>query len=114
MQKKAATSGTRKGNGAGWGGPPKGAGRTAPPPGRTAGVKNGEGKAALARARLLEAADRAAETVVSIATDISDPRALQAAQHVLLRTLGDPAALQVTGAGGGPVEIRRVIVDPKA
>lgn len=114
MQKKPATSTTRKGNGAGWGGAAKGEGKTDPGPGKPAGMKAGEGKAAMARARLEAAADAAAQTVVSIASDINDPRALQAAQHVLLRVLGDPAALQVTGAGGGPIEIVRRIVDPRA
>lgn len=75
-------------------------------------MKNGEGKAAKARAKLESAAEDAADTVVAIARDIKDPRALQAAQHVLLRVLGDPASLQVTGPGGGPQEIVWRIVDP--
>lgn len=82
------TSGTRpKGNGAGWGGAAKGAG--APPGsgqgGRPAGVKNGEGKQARARAALEEAAPLAVQTIIEIAGNVEDPRALQAAQAVLNR-----------------------------
>jgi hypothetical protein len=44
----APTAGTRKGNGAGWGGAAKGEGNAAAGPGRPEGVGNGEGKRTVA------------------------------------------------------------------
>ena len=102
------TSGTRQGNGAGWGGPAKGAG--APPGsgqgGRPPGVKDGEGKRAQARAALEEAAPLAVQTVIGIARDPSDQRALQAATAILNRIgLHEKSGVEHTGEGGGPMII---------
>ena len=113
------------GNGKGHGGPAKGAGWGggaigARPPfgkgakGRPAGVKNGEGKAARARAALEDAAPLAIETVIGIARNPEDPRALQAALAVLNRIgLHEKSGLEMTGADGGAMitRIERVIIE---
>ena len=101
--------------GAGWGGAAMGArvpfGKGAK--GRPAGVKNGEGKAARARAALEDAAPLAIETVIGIARNPEDPRALQAALAVLNRIgLHEKSGLEMTGADGGALitRIERVII----
>jgi hypothetical protein len=104
-----ATRTTRRGTGAGWGGPANGAGQ---PPGnklagRPVGVKDGEGKRALALAALQEAAPLAVQTVIDLAQTKTDPRALQAALAVLKRIgLHEKAALEHSGTDGGPIETK--------
>lgn len=107
----------RRGNGSkgpGWGGPAKGAGAApgTPSPGRPEGVKDGEGKRARARAALEEAAPLAVQTVIDIAMDKGDQRALQAALAVLNRVgLHEKSGVEVTGSDGAPVEIVVRILD---
>lgn len=111
------TKTTRRGNGEGWGGAANGEGKKGAGhgQGRPEGVKNGEGKKARALAALEDAAPAAAAMVVQIASDPNDQRALAAAQHILLRVLGDPAKrLEVSGPDGAALRIERVIIDPSA
>ena len=117
----AASSGTRRGNGShppGWGGPTRNgvsnskAGISGP--GRPDGVKDGQGKQAQARAALEEALPLAVQTVIGIAGDITDQRALQAASNIIDRVLGKVGdKLTVAGDADAPLVIRRIIVDPK-
>jgi hypothetical protein len=112
----AATSGTRRGNGAGWGGAAKGAGKQGAGhgQGRPDGVKNGQGKQAQARAALEDALPLAVQTVIGIAGDITDQRALQAASNIIDRVLGKVGdKLTVAGDADAPLVIRRIIIDPK-
>lgn len=112
----AATSGTRRGNGAGWGGAAKGAGKQGAGhgQGRPDGVKDGQGKQAQARAALEDALPLAVQTVIGIAGDITDHRALQAASHIIDRVLGKVGdKLTVAGDADAPLVIRRIIIDPK-
>jgi hypothetical protein len=77
-------------------------------------MKNGEGKVHKARETLEQAAPLAIQTVIDIANDKADPRALQAALAVLNRIgLHEKSGLEMTGADGGAVitRIERVIVD---
>jgi hypothetical protein len=111
----AATSGTRRGNGAGWGGVAKGAGKQGAGhgQGRPDGVKDGQGKQAQARAALEDALPLAVQTVIGIAGDITDQRALQAASNIIDRVLGKVGdKLTVAGDADAPLVIRRIIVDP--
>ena len=99
--------------GPGWGGPANGPGQIGGP-GRTPGVKNGEGKVHKARETLEQAAPLAIQTVIDIANDKADPRALQAALAVLNRIgLHEKSGLEVGGENGNPLitRIERVIVD---
>lgn len=107
----------RRGNGSkglGWGGAAKGEGK---PPGnleggRPMGVKDGEGKRAQARAALEDAAPLAVQTVIEIAKDRGDQRALQAAVHILDRIgLHVKSGIEVTGSDGAPMEIVVRILD---
>jgi hypothetical protein len=108
-----ATSGTRRGNGAGWGGPAKGAG--APPGsgqgGRPKGVKNGEGKRTIADLMAnLQAREKIAKAWMVIIEDSSHP------QHATMLVKGaerlDGAPVQPIEAGAaGPLIIERVIID---
>ena len=105
------------GKGEGWGGPAGGmrAQFAQGAKGRPAGIRNGEGKAARARAAFEDAAPEAAETVIRIARNPDDPRALQAALAVLNRIgLHEKSGLEMTGAEGGAVitRIERVVIDP--
>jgi len=112
----AATSGTRRGNGAGWGGAAKGAGKQGAGhgQGRPDGVKDGQGKQAQARAALEDALPLAVQTVIGIAGDITDQRALQAASNIIDRVLGKVGdKLTVAGDADAPLVIRRIIIDPK-
>jgi hypothetical protein len=112
----AATSGTRRGNGAGWGGAAKGAGKQGAGhgQGRPDGVKDGQGKQAQARAALEDALPLAVQTVIGIAGDIKDQRALQAASNIIDRVLGKVGdKLTVAGDADAPLVIRRIIIDPK-
>jgi hypothetical protein len=115
----AATSGTRRGNGShppGWGGPAKGAGKKGAGhgQGRPDGVKDGQGKQAQARAALEDALPLAVQTVIGIAGDITDQRALQAASNIIDRVLGKVGdKLTVAGDADAPLVIRRIIIDPK-
>lgn len=115
----AASSTTRRGNGShppGWGGPAKGAGKQGAGhgQGRPDGVKNGEGKQAQARAALEDALPLAVQTVIGIAGDITDQRALQAASNIIDRVLGKVGdKLTVAGDADAPLVIRRIIIDPK-
>jgi len=116
----AASSTTRRGNGPGagpgWGGAAKGAGKKGPGhgQGRPDGVKNGEGKQAQARAALEGALPLAVQTVIGIAGDITDQRALQAASNIIDRVLGKVGdKLTVAGDADAPLVIRRIIIDPK-
>ena len=111
------TKGTRKGNGAGWGGPARGAGNQAAGPGRPEGVRDGEGKAAIRAAtfRELLAPDipTFAQKWAEIAKQDGHPH-----QHTMILKAAEIAGefvakTEVAGAGGGPVLIERVIVDPK-
>jgi len=100
-------------NGPGWGGPANGPGKIGGP-GRPPGMKNGEGKVHKARETLEQAAPLAIQTVIDIANDKADPRALQAALAVLNRIgLHEKSGLEMTGADGGALitRIERVIVD---
>jgi len=99
--------------GQGWGGPANGPGQIGGP-GRPPGMKNGEGKVHKARETLEQAAPLAIQTVIDIANDKADPRALQAALAVLNRIgLHEKSGLEMTGADGGAMitRIERVIVD---
>ena len=99
--------------GDGWGGPPNGEGNRQAGPGRPEGVANGEGKRARAQAALDDAAELAVKTVIDIATDTTDQRALAAAMHILNRTLGETTKpTTISGPGGGPLEIVRRIIVP--
>lgn len=88
--------------GAGWGGAAKGAGTHGRGPGhRPKGVKDGEGKKARARAALEDAAPLAVQTVIDLATNVSDPRALAAAFGILNRVgMHEKAGLEHSGAVG--------------
>jgi len=100
-------------NGPGWGGPANGPGKIGGP-GRPPGMKNGEGKVHKARETLEQAAPLAIQTVIDIANDRADPRALQAALAVLNRIgLHEKSGLEVGGENGNPLitRIERVIVD---
>lgn len=93
------------------GGPARGR-RCGPGPGRPKGVKNGEGKKALAAAALEAAAPEAAQALIAIMRDLSDPRALMAANSILNKTgLHDKHGVEVGGAGGGPLKVTVEIVD---
>ena len=99
--------------GPGWGGPARGDDPT--PKGRTPGIKNGEGKVAQSREALQRAAPLAIKTVIDIAANLEDPRALQAALAVLNRIgLHEKSGLEMTGADGGALitRIERVIIGP--
>jgi len=112
----AASSTTRRGNGAGWGGAAKGAGKqgAGQGQGRPDGVKDGQGKQAQARAALEDALPLAVQTVIGIAGDITDQRALQAASNIIDRVLGKVGdKLTVAGDADAPLVIRRIIIDPK-
>jgi hypothetical protein len=112
----AASSTTRRGNGAGWGGAAKGAGKQGAGhgQGRPDGVKDGQGKQAQARAALEDALPLAVQTVIGIAGDITDQRALQAASNIIDRVLGKVGdKLTVAGDADAPLVIRRIIIDPK-
>lgn len=94
------TATTRRGNGAGWGGPAKGAGKIGGP-GRPKGIPDGQGKKAQAQAALEEAAPLAVQTVIDLAGNLSDPRALQAAVAILNRVgMHEKAGLEHSGAVG--------------
>lgn len=100
-------------SGPGWGGPANGPGQIGGP-GRTPGVKNGEGKVAQSREALQHAAPLAIKTVIDIATNTEDPRALQAALAVLNRIgLHEKSGVELTGENGGAVitRIERVVID---
>lgn len=107
----------RRGNGGGdkpgWGGPAKGEGKPpgSPEAGRPEGVKNGEGKRAQARAALEEAAPLAVQTLINVAADAGDQRAVAAAVAILNRVgLHEKSGVELTGANG-PVELVVRIVD---
>lgn len=78
----AITKTTRRGNGAGWGGPASGVGSNSkagtPGPGRPKGMKPGEGKLAQAREYLQSKALEHAMRLNDIAMDPTDPRSVQA------------------------------------
>ena len=95
----------RRGNGAGWGGPAQGKGDGSGA-GRPEGVKNGEGKQARARAALIDAAPMAVQTLINIAANLDDQRAVTAAAMILNRAgLHEKSGLEVTGQDGGPVVV---------
>lgn len=92
--KKGDPNHPRRGNGAGWGGPAKGAGK---PPGNTEagrpeGVKNGEGKRTVAEL-LIEAGGReeAAERWLSILRDPQHPKHAEMVAKAAERMDGAPA-----------------------
>ena len=107
---------TRKGNGAGYGGPARGDAKPVNKGGRTPGVALVDTKAAIKRETfraVLEAhtADLPAKWL-AIAQDPAHPH-----QHTMILKAAEIAgefkhALEVTGADGGPLEIVRRIVDP--
>jgi hypothetical protein len=110
------TVGTRRGNGPGWGGARRGEGHKFTPgdplAGRPVGVATGEGKRAMARAALEDSASLAVQTLISVASDASDQRAVSAAVAILNRVgLHEKHGVEVGGDGGGPVKIRVEIVD---
>jgi len=77
-------------------------------------MKNGEGKVHKARETLEQAAPLAIQTVIDIANDKADPRALQAALAVLNRIgLHEKSGVELTGENGGAVitRIERVVID---
>ena len=95
-----------KGNGAGWGGPARGEGNRKAGPGRAKGVTLDQCKPALARAALEGAAALAVQTVIDIAGNTDDPRALAAAISIMDRTgLHAKSGVELAGAGGGPVQL---------
>ena len=98
-----------RGNGAGWGGPARGAGKPAGDNGLTGrphGVKHGQGKQAQARAALEDAAPLAVQTLIDVAGNLDDQRAVNAAVAILNRIgLHEKAGLELAGADGGPVVI---------
>lgn len=108
----------RPAKGAGWGGPAKGAGSRKPGPGRPPGVANGQGKAALARQALQAAAPMAVKTIINIARDPDDQRALAAAVAILNRVgMHEKSGVELTGADGAPMAIEWRVVsagDPDA
>lgn len=96
----------RRGNGAGWGGPARGAGNKGAGPGRPPGVSPGEGKQARARAALQEAAPLAVQTLIDVASDVSDQRAVAAAVAILNRIgLHEKSGVELTGKDDGPVVV---------
>jgi|GEM_PF-4800215 len=70
--------------------------------------------AARAHAALEDAAPLAIQTVIGIARNPEDPRALQAALAVLNRIgLHEKSGVELTGENGGPItRIERVVIDP--
>lgn len=73
----------------------------------------GEGKAARSREALEAAQPIAIRTVLEIAADKGDQRALAAALAILNRTgLHEKSGVEVAGEGGGPLIVERVIVNP--
>jgi hypothetical protein len=110
-----ASSGTRRGNGSGWGGAARGEGNREAGPGRPEGVKNGEGRAARAREALAEAAPLAVQTIIDLAADKADPRALQAAVAILNRVgMHEKSGIEIGGDGGGPLKVEVAIVRHQA
>jgi hypothetical protein len=109
-------------SGEGWGGPARNgesasaAGKAGP--GRPEGLATGQGKQALARAAMEDAAPMAVQTVINIARDTTDQRALAAAVAILNRVgLHEKSGVEHTGADGGAVAIEWRIVnagDPDA
>jgi hypothetical protein len=76
-----------------------------PGPGRPEGVKTGDGKAARARVALEGAAPLAVKTVIDIASNLDDPRALAAAFGVLNRIgLHEKSGVEHTGQDAGPIK----------
>ena len=68
----------------------------------------------MARAALEDALPLAVQTVIGIAGDITDQRALQAASNIIDRVLGKVGdKLTVAGDADAPLVIRRIIIDPK-
>lgn len=113
----ARSSGTRRGNGAGYGGPAKGAGKKPgnKDAGRTKGVPLAETKAARARALAEAAAPVAIQRVIDIMNDLADQRSLSAAFGILNRVgLHEKSGVEHTGEGGNPIAIEWVIVDPSS
>lgn len=113
------SSATRHGSGAGYGGAKRG-GRTKgePPkvagPGRPKGVKTGEGKKATFRAHLAPHIEATADRWLAIINDPSHPH-----HHTMVLKHAElegefKQAVELTGKDGGPMVIRRVIVDPKS
>jgi hypothetical protein len=101
----------RRGNGAGWGGAAKGKGDGSGA-GRPEGSKNGDSKQARARAALEDAAPLAVQTLINVAGNVDDQRAVAAAVAILNRVgLHEKSGLQVTGADDGPVRVKVEIVD---
>jgi len=103
------TSGTRYGNGMGWGGPPRGdvvAGKAGRPP----GAKTGEGKRSVADLMAdLQAREKIAKAWVAIIDDPNHPH------HANLLVNGakrmDGEALQsVSGPDGGPIQQRLEVI----
>ncbi len=88
-----ATTGTRRGNGAGWGGPATGSGNRDAGPGRPQGVKTGDGKRTVA-ALLIEAGARetAAERWMAILNDPAHPKHAEMVAKVAERMDGAPTA----------------------
>ena len=99
-------------SGAGWGGPPKGEGKKGAGhgQGRPEGVKNGEGKKARAAAALEEALPDAVATVVAISRDITDQRALMAANNIIDRVLGKVGdKLTLAGDADAPLQTKVIV-----
>ena len=104
------TSGTRHGNGMGWGGPPRGdvvAGKAGRPP----GVKNGEGKLSVADLMAdLQAREKIAKAWVAIIDNPNHPHHANMLVNGAKRM--DGAEVQAIEAGAaGPLIIERVIID---
>lgn len=102
--------------GEGWGGPPKGPGKKGAGhgQGRPAGVKDGEGKRARARAALEEAAPLAVQTIIDIAGNHDDQRALQAAVAILNRIgLHEKSGVEHSGPDGSALNVNVTIARPK-
>jgi len=98
----------RRGNGAGWGGEAKGKGDGSGA-GRPEGVKNGEGKQARARAALEDAAPLAVQTLIDVAGNVDDQRAVAAAVAILNRVgLHEKSGLEIGGENGGGIVIEVV------
>jgi len=103
------TSGTRHGNGMGWGGPPRGdvvAGKAGRPP----GAKNGEGKRSVADLMAhMQAREKVANRWVAIIDDPAHPHHAVMLEKAATRLDGAPLQ-SVSGPDGGPIQQRLEVV----
>ena len=112
---RPATSGTRKGNGAGYGAP-KGPGGPAfnasnqpAPEAKSAG----HDVAAQIRERISAQRNAIVDAMLARALDTAHPQGHQSSADLLDRIAPKTAKIEHGGPDGGPVLIRRLIVDPR-